>query len=98
MTESGIINIGGNRFLGEKVMSEKCPFCGALFTVTEIAGGGICGACREPIDCPHCKNTIREERTTGWFNLKRLFSNYRTVHYLNFWVLRMMSGKKWEQS
>ena len=48
-------------------MSEKCPFCGALFTVTEMAGGGICGACREPIDCPNCKKTIREERTTGWF-------------------------------
>lgn len=67
MTESGITNIGDNRFSGEKVMSEKCPFCSALFTVAEIAGGGICGACREPIDCPHCKNTIREERTTGWF-------------------------------
>lgn len=48
-------------------MSEKCPFCGALFTVTEIGGGGICGACREPINCPYCNKTIREKRTTGGF-------------------------------
>ncbi|PSV03683.1 hypothetical protein C0W80_05765 [Photobacterium leiognathi subsp. mandapamensis] len=48
-------------------MSEQCPFCGAIFTVVEMCGGGICGACREPIDCPHCKKKIREERTTGWF-------------------------------
>ncbi|MCG9657621.1 hypothetical protein [Vibrio mediterranei] len=48
-------------------MVEKCPFCGAIFTVAEIGGGGICGACREPIDCPNCHKTIREERTTGSF-------------------------------
>ena len=48
-------------------MSEKCPFCGATFAVTEMAAGGICGACREPINCPHCGKTLREERTTGWF-------------------------------
>ncbi|EJS2611611.1 MULTISPECIES: hypothetical protein [Vibrio] len=48
-------------------MAEKCPFCGALFTVTEVGGGGICGACREPIDCPYCNETVREERTTGFF-------------------------------
>lgn len=48
-------------------MNEVCPKCGAEFSVTEIGGGGICGACREPIDCPHCHETVREERTTGTF-------------------------------
>lgn len=48
-------------------MPEKCSFCGALFTVVEVGGGGICGACREPIDCPYCNKTVREERTTGFF-------------------------------
>jgi len=49
-------------------MVEKCPYCGALFTVTCIGGGGICGACLEPINCPHCKETVREDRTTGTFS------------------------------
>ena len=49
-------------------MTEKCPFCGALFTVNSIGDGGICGACREPIDCPYCNKTVREERTTGVFS------------------------------
>ncbi|MBO2613094.1 hypothetical protein [Shewanella algae] len=48
-------------------MNEECPNCGAKFSVTEIGGGGICGACREPIDCPYCHETVREERTTGTF-------------------------------
>lgn len=48
-------------------MAEKCSFCGALFTVVEVGGGGVCGACREPIDCPYCHKTVREERTTGTF-------------------------------
>ncbi|EJG2034141.1 hypothetical protein ACN08N_26525 (plasmid) [Photobacterium leiognathi subsp. mandapamensis] len=48
-------------------MLEQCPYCGATFKVNEIGGGGICGACREPIDCPHCQKTVREERTTGFF-------------------------------
>ncbi|MEM6230140.1 hypothetical protein [Shewanella scandinavica] len=48
-------------------MSEECPKCGAEFSVTEIGGGGICGACREPINCPYCHKTVREERTTGTF-------------------------------
>ena len=48
-------------------MSEECPNCGAEFSVTVIGGGGICGACREPIDCPYCHETVREERTTGTF-------------------------------
>ncbi|MGO1191998.1 hypothetical protein [Vibrio casei] len=49
-------------------MSEECPKCGAEFSVTVIGGGGICGACREPIDCPYCHETVREERTTGTFS------------------------------
>ncbi|WP_076922381.1 hypothetical protein [Pseudoalteromonas sp. SK20] len=48
-------------------MNEVCPKCGAEFSVTVIGGGGICGACREPIDCPYCHETVREERTTGTF-------------------------------
>lgn len=48
-------------------MTDKCPFCGALFTVHCIGGGGICGASQEPIDCPHCNRTVRKERTTGTF-------------------------------
>jgi hypothetical protein len=48
-------------------MEEKCPFCNATFTVSCIGGDGICGACREPIECPHCKKVVREERTTGFF-------------------------------
>lgn len=48
-------------------MVETCCHCGALFTVSCIGGGGICGACLEPIDCPHCKKTVRQERTTGTF-------------------------------
>ena len=48
-------------------MNEKCPKCGAEFSVAVIGGGGICGACREPIDCPYCHETVREERTTGTF-------------------------------
>ena len=48
-------------------MNEECPKCGAEFSVTVIGGGGICGACREPIDCPYCHETVREERTTGTF-------------------------------
>ncbi|WP_305374339.1 hypothetical protein [Photobacterium leiognathi] len=48
-------------------MVEKCPFCDALFTVSSVGDGGICGACREPIECPHCKKVVREERTTGYF-------------------------------
>jgi hypothetical protein len=51
-------------------MSEKCPNCSAVFKVTEISGHGICGACREPITCPHCHKIVREERTTGWFDEK----------------------------
>ncbi len=49
-------------------MSEKCRFCGAIFAVSCIGDGGICGACLEPIDCPHCKKTVRQERTTGAFS------------------------------
>lgn len=49
-------------------MAEKCPFCGAFFSVNCIGDGGICGACREPIDCPYCHKTVREERTTGVFS------------------------------
>ena len=49
-------------------MSEECPKCGAEFSVAVIGGGGICGACREPIDCPYCHETVREERTTGTFS------------------------------
>lgn len=49
-------------------MTEKCPFCNALFSVNCIGGGGFSGACREPIDCPHCQKTVREERTTGVFH------------------------------
>ncbi len=49
-------------------MDEKCCHCGALFTVSCIGGDGICGACLEPIDCPHCKKTVRQERTTGTFS------------------------------
>ena len=48
-------------------MNEKCPSCGAEFSVTEFGGGGICGACQEPIDCPYCHKTVRKERTTGTF-------------------------------
>jgi|GEM_PF-2301729 hypothetical protein len=48
-------------------MSEECPKCGAEFSVTVIGGGGICGACREPINCPNCHETVREERTSGTF-------------------------------
>ncbi|WP_434663896.1 hypothetical protein [Aeromonas sp. NJAU223] len=48
-------------------MVETCSHCGALFTVSCIGGGGICGACQEPIDCPHCKKIVRQERTTGTF-------------------------------
>ncbi|MEJ6534684.1 hypothetical protein [Pseudoalteromonas lipolytica] len=49
-------------------MNEECPYCGATFKVIESAGGGFCGACREPIDCPNCLKTVREERTTGVFH------------------------------
>lgn len=48
-------------------MVETCCHCGALFTVSCIGGNGICGACLEPIDCPYCKKTVRQERTTGTF-------------------------------
>ena len=48
-------------------MIEQCSKCGAKFSVTEH-GGGICGACQEPIDCPHCHETVRKERTTGTFS------------------------------
>lgn len=48
-------------------MVETCCHCGALFTVSCIGGNGICGACLEPIDCPYCKKTVRQERTTGSF-------------------------------
>ncbi|MFA0715875.1 hypothetical protein AB4622_07640 [Vibrio splendidus] len=48
-------------------MSEKCPKCGAEYSVSVIGGDGICGACREPIVCPYCHETVREERTTGTF-------------------------------
>lgn len=46
-------------------MSEKCPHCGAIFKVSVIGGGGFSGACLEPINCPYCKETVRQERTTG---------------------------------
>lgn len=49
-------------------MIELCPICGAEFSVTELGGGGICGACKEPIDCPYCHKTVRTERTTGTFS------------------------------
>lgn len=48
-------------------MIEKCNFCGATFTVECFGDGGICGACQEPIICPHCRETVRNERTTGTF-------------------------------
>jgi hypothetical protein len=48
-------------------MNEECPNCGAKFSVTVLGGGGICGACQEPIDCPYCHKTVRKERTTGAF-------------------------------
>jgi hypothetical protein len=48
--------------------SEECPYCGALFSVKESGGNGICGACKEPIDCPHCNTTVRHQRTTGVFH------------------------------
>ena len=48
-------------------MNEKCPKCGAEFSVSVVGGGGICGACQEPIDCPNCHETVRKERTTGTF-------------------------------
>jgi hypothetical protein len=48
--------------------SEECPFCGAYFCVSESGGGGICGACNEPIDCPYCHKTVRKKRTTGVFH------------------------------
>lgn len=51
-------------------MIEQCPRCGAEFSVTELGGGGICGACQEPIDCPYCHVTVRKERTTGTFSEK----------------------------
>ncbi|MCV2402274.1 hypothetical protein OFY17_05165 [Marinomonas sp. C2222] len=53
-------------------MSEKCPKCGAEFSVSVIGGGGFCGACLEPINCPYCCETVREERTTGTFMEKLL--------------------------
>ncbi|ELV7527161.1 hypothetical protein QMU90_000933 [Edwardsiella ictaluri] len=49
-------------------MIEKCHFCGATFTVECFGDGGICGACQEPIICPHCHKTVRNERTTGTFS------------------------------
>ncbi|WP_350586749.1 hypothetical protein [Pseudoalteromonas sp. RB2-MNA-CIBAN-0110] len=49
-------------------MVEVCPKCGAKFSVTEDGSGGICGACLEPINCPFCHETVRQERTTGTFN------------------------------
>jgi hypothetical protein len=49
-------------------MAETCGHCGALFTVSCIGGGMIGGACLEPINCPHCKELIREERTSGTFS------------------------------
>ncbi|MCG9575360.1 hypothetical protein L1D14_03830 [Vibrio tubiashii] len=48
-------------------MIEECRFCSALFSVSETGGGGVCGACNEPICCPHCHKTVRQERTTGVF-------------------------------
>lgn len=48
-------------------MAETCPHCGATYSVSCIGGGGICGACLEPITCPHCNTDVREERTTGTF-------------------------------
>ncbi|WP_323957308.1 hypothetical protein [Aeromonas caviae] len=47
-------------------MTETCDHCGALFTVSCI-GATFSGACLEPINCPHCKALIREERTSGSF-------------------------------
>lgn len=48
-------------------MAETCGYCGALFTVSCIGGGMVGGACLEPINCPHCKALIGEERTSGTF-------------------------------
>lgn len=48
-------------------MVETCCHCGALFTVSCVGSGGICGACMEPINCPYCRKTVRQERTTGTF-------------------------------
>ncbi|MDA7745994.1 hypothetical protein N8878_01495 [Psychromonas sp.] len=48
-------------------MIEKCPKCEAEFSVAVLGGGGICGACLEPIECPYCHKTVTEERTTGSF-------------------------------
>lgn len=48
-------------------MVETCNHCGALFTVTCIGSSSICGACLEPVNCPHCKQLVREERTSGSF-------------------------------
>lgn len=48
-------------------MVETCQHCGALFKVSCIGGDAICGACLEPINCPHCKKLVREERTAGTF-------------------------------
>lgn len=48
-------------------MDETCNRCGAFFTVACLGGSGICGACLEPIICPHCQFVLRQERTTGTF-------------------------------
>ncbi|MEL3928619.1 hypothetical protein V1669_14625 [Aeromonas enteropelogenes] len=49
-------------------MAETCGHCGAHFTVSCIGGGMVGGACLEPINCPYCKELIREERTSGTFS------------------------------
>lgn len=49
-------------------MSEICCYCEAEFSVLEVNGGSISGACQEPIVCPNCKRTVRRQRTTGVFD------------------------------
>lgn len=50
--------------------TEKCPHCSGWFSVSERPMGVPGGLDREPIDCPHCKLTVRSEMTDGFWDTK----------------------------
>jgi DNA-directed RNA polymerase subunit RPC12/RpoP len=53
---------------------EKCKNnnCGKEFSVSLIGSGIPGGKETEPVICPYCSTTIREERTSGVFHTSKL--------------------------
>jgi predicted Zn finger-like uncharacterized protein len=47
--------------------TEQCPHCKNWFSVTEGRMGVPGGRERETIACPHCKRTVREATTDGFW-------------------------------